>query len=242
MALFFSMRKKHSNTIREQVKKAYSAIAGEFDQSRKVQWSEFQDFLPFIKKHSKVLDLGCGNGRFYELLKDKDVDYLGVDNNSHLLEKARENFPNTVFKIGDMADLNLPDNTFDAIVSIAAFHHLPGRRLRQKSVSEMHRVLKKDGVLILTVWNLFQSKYFLVLLKSIFSFLIHFGLRYAWNDLWIKWGKHPIKRYYHAFLPNEFLHYFKNKNWEIKEFYFVKRGNRVSFKRSFNLCLIATKK
>lgn len=236
------MRKKHSSTIREEVKKAYSAIAGEFNQTRKVQWSEFQDFLPFIKKGSKVLDLGCGNGRFYELLKAKHVDYLGVDNNSQLLERARENFSDASFQLGDMTDLKISDNTFDVIVSIAAFHHLPGRRLRHDAVAEMHRVLKKEGVLIMTVWNLFQWKYFMNLLKSIFSFLIYFGLRYAWNDLWIKWGNHSIKRYYHAFLPYEFLHYFKNKNWQIKEFYFVKKGARVKLRHAFNLCLIAYKK
>lgn len=236
------MFKKHTNKIRSQVKNAYSDIAGEFDKSRKNQWLEFLYFLEFIENNVTVLDLGCGNGRLCELLKSKKVDYLGIDNNSNLLEKAKDNFPEAKFQLGDMVDLNLPDNYFDAIFCIAAFHHLPGRKLRRRSVNEMHRVLKKKGVLILTVWNLFQLKYLKNLIHAVLSFILHIGLKYAWNDLWVKWGNHPTKRYYHAFLPNELLSYFKKEKWEIEEFYFTKKGTRVKFWRSFNLCLIVRKK
>ena len=158
MAYYLFMRKKHTDKISSQVKNAYSDIAGEFDKSRKSQWLEFLYFLEFIENNVKVLDLGCGNGRFYELLKSKKVDYLGIDNNSNLLEKAKSNFPEAKFQLGDMVDLDLPDDHFNAVFCIAAFHHIPGRKLRRKSVNEMHRVLKKEGVLILTVWNLFQWK------------------------------------------------------------------------------------
>jgi len=241
MAVFI-MRKKITDKIRGLVKEAYGAIAGEFDRTRKRQWLEFQHFLEFIENDVKVLDLGCGNGRFYELLKPKKVDYLGIDNSSSLLEKARENFPDAKFKLGDMVDLDLSDGSFDAILSIASFHHIPSRKLRKKVVDEMYRVLKSDGVLIITVWNLFQWKYLVNLVKAITSFILHFGFKYAWNDLWIKWGGHIQKRYYHAFLPKEFISYFKKKNWKIEEFYFVRKGTQVRFWRSFNICLIVRKK
>ena len=236
------MRKKFSDKIRCKVKDVYDSIAGEFNKTRKSQWSEFDYFLEYVKSGSEVLDLGCGNGRIYELLKSKKVDYLGVDNSSGLLDKARENFPDAKFKLGDMVDLDLPDKSFDSIFSIASFHHIPGRKLRSRAVNEMHRVLKADGVLILTVWNLFQFKYFTDLIKSMFSFIIHFGLKYSWNDLWIKWGQHKEKRYYHAFLPRELSRCFKKSKWEVKEFYFVRKGTRVKFWQSFNICLIAKKK
>ena len=141
----------------------------------------------------------------------------------------------------DMTDLDLKDGSFDLVFCIAAFHHIPGRRLRTRSVKEMHRVLKPDGVLILTVWNLFQWKYFKNLLSAILSFVFHFGLKYNWNDLWIKWRSEGLKRYYHAFLPGELLGYFKAKQWKIEEFYFVRKGSRVKFWRSFNLVIIARK-
>ncbi len=235
------MRKKHIEKIRGQVRKTYDVIASEFDQTRKTQWLEFQHFLEYVENNVKVLDLGCGNGRLYDSLKDKKIDYLGVDNNSVLLEKARQNFPDATFQLGDMVDLNLPDKSFDVVFCIASFHHIPGRKLRYRAVSEIHRVLKADGILVLTAWNLFQWKYLPALLRSVFSFVLHLGLKYAWNDLWIRWGNHPVKRYYHAFLPSELLRYFKNKKWKIEESYFVRKGTQVKFWRSFNLCLIARK-
>ncbi len=236
------MRKKHSNRIKDLVKKAYNSIAGEFDQTRKVQWLEFHEFLEYVESNVKVLDLGCGNGRVYELLKPKKVNYLGIDNSSGLIEKARVNHSNANFELADMVDLDLPNDSFDVIFSIASFHHIPGRKLCKKAVNEMHRVLKKDGILILTVWNLFQLKYLKCFMKSILSFILHLGLKYAWNDLWVKWGNHPIKRYYHAFLPKELIKYFGRKKWKIEKFYFTRKGNRVKFWRAFNICLILRRK
>lgn len=235
------MRKKYTEKIREQVKQTYGEIASEFDQTRKGPWEEFKHFLRYVKRNDKVLDLGCGNGRLYDFLESKKVDYLGIDNNSALLKKAKENFPAAKFQLADMVDLDFPDKNFDMIFCIAAFHHIPGPQLRKQATKEMHRVLKKNGVLILTVWNLFQWKYVKNLLKSIISFILHFGLKYAWNDLWVKWKDHSSKRYYHAFLPNELLRYFRNKKWKIEDFYFVRKGSRVKFWRSFNICLIARK-
>jgi len=175
-------------------------------------------------------------------LKQKEVQYLGIDHNSHLLDKARENYPEARFQLDDMTDINLPEAAFDNVFCIASFHHIPGRKMRKKVVQSIYHSLKPDGVLILTVWNLFQFKYLKALLKAILVCILHFGLKTAWNDLMIKWGNFPVKRYYHAFLPKELLKYFPSKNWEIEEFYFTRKGNRVSFLRSFNLVLIARKK
>jgi len=236
------MFKKQSDKIRQQVKETYHAIADEFDRTRKRQWLEFQYFLEFIENNVKVLDLGCGNGRLYELLRGKKADYWGVDNNSSFIEKAGGHFPDAHFALGDMVDLDFENGSFDAVFCIAAFHHIPSRRLRKKALKEMHRVLKKDGVLIMTVWNLFQWKYIKAWAKAWISFVFHFGLKYAWNDLWIGWSDHPVKRYYHAFRPKEFFRYFNNPDWKIEDFYFVRKGSRVKFGRSFNLCVIVRKK
>ncbi|MBU0727682.1 methyltransferase domain-containing protein [Patescibacteria group bacterium] len=236
------MRKKTIKQIKEQIKESYSAIAQEFHQTRKAPWEEFNHFLAYTKHDGNTLDLGCGNGRLYEFLKPKNVNYLGIDHNSHLLDKARESYPEARFELDDMTDVDLPEEAFDNIFCIAAFHHIPGRKMRKHVADNMHRSLKTDGILILTVWNLFQFKYLKALLKAIVTCILHLGLKTAWNDLMIKWGNFPIKRYYHAFLPKEFLKYFPESKWKIEEFYFTRKGNRVSFLRSFNLVLIARKK
>ncbi len=236
------MKEKLSTKIRHLVRETYDAIASEFDQTRQHKWLEFDYFSDLIKKKSKVLDLGCGNGRLYDVLKEKHIDYIGIDQSSGMIETARCNHPEVQFKISDMVDLDFPDHSFDALFSIASFHHLPGKPLRKRAVKEMHRILKKDGLVILTVWNLFQWKYIINLLSSVAIFLIHFGFKTAWNDLWIKWGNSGQRRYYHAFLPRELKRLFDVKHWKIEELYFTKKGSRVNFLRSFNICLIVRKK
>lgn len=235
------MRKKFIDKIKGDLKKAYDAIAEEFNQSRKNQWPEFENFKKYIKNNSKVLDLGCGNGRLLDTLGDKKIDYIGIDTSSSIIEKAQANRPDAKFQLGDMANLDFPNKNFDIVFSIASFHHIPDKKLRQDVIIDINRVLRTDGLLILMVWNLFQWKYIKAFIGSIFSFIIHLGLKYSWNDLWIKWGDYPIKRYYHAFLPSELLNLFKNNKWGVEEFYFVKKGTRVKFWQSFNICLIARK-
>lgn len=237
------MKRRYIHLIQEQLKASYSAIADEFDATRQKPWEEFHHFLGYVRHGSQVLDLGCGNGRLYGALAGRGVDYLGVDHNSQLLEKAQAAYPEARFALADMMDLHfLPEEAFDTVFCVAAFHHIPGRSARREVLEQIHRALKPDGVLIFTVWNLFQWKYVGALLKSIVSWALHLGLKYAWNDLWIQWGNYPIKRYYHAFLPSELRRYFENGSWEIEEFYFTRKGARVGFWRSFNLVVIARKK
>ena len=237
-----SVRKKSVKKIVGSVKDSYSQFAGEFDQTRQRQWPEFDHFLAYTKKHAKVLDVGCGNGRLCQFLEPKQVSYLGIDHNSHLLDHAKKNNPGAHFELADMLELDLEKEAFDNIFCIAAFHHVPTKWMRKKVLADFNQALRPDGILILTVWNLFQLRYLGALIKAIFLTILTLGFKGAWNDLFIKWGNHPIKRYYHAFLPGELRAFFSSQHWEIEEFYFTRKGNRVRWFSSFNLVLIARKK
>lgn len=236
------MKASLAQKLRESVRDSYAAIAEEFDRTRQFPWEEFRHFAAYTKHGSRVLDLGCGNGRFYKAIEDRKPDYLGVDNSLELIHHARANFPSARFEYMDMMELNLPDNSFEAVFAIASLHHIPGRKNRKKVVQGVHSVLKPGGVFVLTVWNLFQPRYLPNLLRAFGSWILHFGFKYAWNDIWVGWGKQPIKRYYHAFTPRELRALFPARDWEIEESYFVRKGNRVPFWRSFNLVLIARKR
>jgi len=236
------MFKKIQNKIRQQVIEAYSAMGDEYDETHQMPWAGFEVLAAHVKKNAKVLDLGCGNGWVYGSLGSQSIDYIGIDNSSVMLEKAHSAFPEVRFELGDMVDLNLSNQSIDVVFSLAAFHHIPSRSLRSKSIQEIHRILKKDGLLILTAWNLFQWKFFQQWATSIFSFFFHLGLHYAWNDLWIPWRNFGPKRYFHAFFPYELLSYFPKNQWSVEDFFFVRKGTRVNFLKSFNICLILRKK
>ena len=81
----------------------YNTIAERFSRARQDVWPEF-DFL-FKNAKGKVLDLGCGNGRFYEKLKH--TDYTGLDISDKLIEIAQKKYGKEKFKVGSALDLSL---------------------------------------------------------------------------------------------------------------------------------------
>lgn len=137
----------------------YNQIAVNYDQARPEPWAEMK-FLAndFIKDGDRVLDLGCGAGRFYEFFKDKNIKYIGLDNSEKFITIARAKYPQLQFLLGDGLNLPFSDNYFDKVYSIALLHHIPSQKARLKIIKEAKRVLKPDGLLILTVWNLWQRK------------------------------------------------------------------------------------
>lgn len=79
----------------------------------------------------------------------------------------------------------------------------------------MKRILKDKGILIISVWNLWQKKYWKELLLGFLRSIITLGT-YDYNDTFIAWGKKE-KRYYHAFRQKEISKFIKKAGFEILE-------------------------
>ena len=197
------MNETASKKLLKKVVEDYDSIADSFDKTRKNQWKEFEIFLPYIKNGSNFADIGCGNGRFLKFLnKHKKVDYVGIDNSNKLLEKTKKEYPDTSFLLGDMLEIPLNNETQDVVCCIAAFHHIPSEKFRKIAISEFSRILRKNGTLILTVWNLHQEKYEKYIGKN---------PNYGLQDAFIPWGKSGIDRYYYAFELDEIKKLLNNK-------------------------------
>lgn len=124
----------------------------------------------------KVLEVACGTGRFMTFLRDQldiDTEYTAVDLSPYYLEAARDNDAywrktrreaeerrgNNALGENDLTplrliqaqaeDLPFDDESFDVVVCVYLYHELP-REVRAGVSVEMSRVLKKDGVLVLT--------------------------------------------------------------------------------------------
>ena len=93
----------------------------------------------------KILDLGCGKGRFTKALKDlfPEVDYYGADISEKLLECAPDFMKKS--KVS-MLDTKYPDEYFDFIFTVEALEHAVDI---EKSIKEMRRILKKGGKLVI---------------------------------------------------------------------------------------------
>ena len=130
----------------------YDDNAENFSKTRVFPWPATRDFMDKININSKVLDIGCGNGR--NLFYRKDLDIIGLEVSEELCKIVRERGGN-VFQ-GNMIDLPFEDNSFDYILCVAVYHHLDNEKYREKALSEMYRVLKKEGKLFMQVWAMEQ--------------------------------------------------------------------------------------
>lgn len=142
--------------ILNKTREDYNLIADKYASVRDKSWKEMDFLFDYIKKGERVLDLGCGNGRFYPNMRKSE--YIGVDNSEKLIELAKKNYPDADFRIASAFKLPFEDGSFDKVVSVAVLHHIPSEEKREEFVKEIKRVLKNDGILILTVWNLREKQ------------------------------------------------------------------------------------
>ncbi len=100
-----------------------------------------------VKKGMDILDLGCGTGVLFDILRrkvSKSGSITGVDFSIEMAEKAHRNFPFENVFVVDADAINLPfaENTFDMAVAFAAFPHFSDQ---QRAIDETHRVLKSGA-------------------------------------------------------------------------------------------------
>ncbi|MEK7640511.1 MAG: class I SAM-dependent methyltransferase [Patescibacteria group bacterium] len=108
----------------------------------KYQKPRLAEYLQSINFQSgKVLDVGCGYGRYSEMLGD---NYIGIDLEKDALELCRKSYPGKTFLEMDATKLNFPDNSFDLVISTLMFHHLTEDQFIQ-ATKEIKRALKPGG-------------------------------------------------------------------------------------------------
>ena len=144
------MKEELAKKIIEDVKRKYDVVSERFSNSRIGSWAEL-DFLfnKYLEKGDKVLDVGCGNGRFYNKIAPK-ADYLGIDSSEKLIEIAKRSYPKGRFAVADVLNLPFENNRFDLVYAIGILHHIPSKKFRQKTLDEISRVLRLKGTAVIT--------------------------------------------------------------------------------------------
>ncbi len=196
------MKLEYAKKIIHQLSSDYDTISDQFDQTRQHNWQEISDAIQkYVSNDSKILDIGCGNGRLLQNIPE-NVDYTGLDISQNLITKAQTNHSDRTFVVGNILELPFEDNIFDVIFAIASLHHIPSDQLRQNAINEIKRVLKPNGILIMTNWNLNQPKY-----MQYHNTNHQIDKNMDENDTIIPWknpqGEILAQRYYHAFTLEE---------------------------------------
>jgi ubiquinone/menaquinone biosynthesis C-methylase UbiE len=107
-----------------------------------------------VKPGQHVLDVGCGTGYFARLLAEavgNDGLVVGVDASPEMIRYASDRARrarNCQFQLGTAEALSFPAEHFDVVVSSLFMHHLPDD-LQPAAVSEMRRVLRPGGTLLI---------------------------------------------------------------------------------------------
>ncbi len=95
----------------------------------------------------KILDIGCGRGRWLSFFENKySAIVAGVDLSEHAVQACKNRGFNG-YK-ASITQMPFEDNCFDFISSITVLMHLPCE-LKEKAISEIGRVLKADGKIII---------------------------------------------------------------------------------------------
>jgi ubiquinone/menaquinone biosynthesis C-methylase UbiE len=100
-----------------------------------------------------VLDVACGTGELERLLlaRHPNLYILGTDISAGMLTQAvhKDIGPRARWVQGDARRLPLPDRSFDSVLCANSFHYF---REPQAALSEMRRVLRPGGFLVLVDW------------------------------------------------------------------------------------------
>ncbi len=118
------------------------------DFGKKVDEIEKKCFFGFMNriKNKKVLEIGCGTGYWTEFFVQKGFSVTAIDIAEKMLEKAeKKNLKNVEFLKADVLQLPFKDNSFENIFAVTSLEFTENQ---PKAFSEIFRVLKKDGYLL----------------------------------------------------------------------------------------------
>lgn len=136
----------------EIVARGYDAMAEAY-----LAWSQADDFpvrgkylaylLDALPDGADVLELGCGAGLPVTKALAEHMEVTAVDISRRQLELARVNAPAASFIRANMAELELPEGAFDAVVAVHSVTHVPRER-HEDLFRRIHDWLRPGGIFV----------------------------------------------------------------------------------------------
>jgi len=97
----------------------------------------------------RTLEAGCGQGRWVIYLNERGYRTVGLEIYEEALKPAKRRDPKTPLTVGNVLQLPYQGDRFDLVISLGVVEHFD--RGPEGALQEMHRVLKPEGILFLTV-------------------------------------------------------------------------------------------
>ena len=151
------------------IRKYYDQFSKSYDKKRTQGYFEFINRLEAqlvleLCRDKKVLEVGCGTGVILEKIASQAKRAAGVDLSPEMVARARdkglEAYQANATKIG------FKDNSFDLVYSFKVLAHIPQAR---EAISEIRRVCKPKGLMILEFYNPYSIKFIVNKISTLFS-------------------------------------------------------------------------
>lgn len=155
----------------------------------------------------RVLDVGCGEGRFCRVLAERGAETVGVDPTVSLLERARERHAGGEYVECGAESMPFSDGSFDMVVSYVSLCDIPDYRA---GIAEMARVLTPGGRMLIALHNAFATTSPTGWIKEdgkkivfpVDNYSFEWGSKVSWRGIEIVNYHRPMGDYMTAFLSN----------------------------------------
>lgn len=169
-------------------------IPGIQDEMLSMEHYQRYESIRQIVRGKLVLDAACGEGYGSRILADEAEQVIGLDISEETIMRAEAKYgqtENLVYKVGSIVELPLEDHSVDIVVSFETIEHV-SEELQKSFLMEIGRVLKEDGLLIMSTPN-----------KKIYS------------DLYNYHNEFHVKEFY----EDEFVDFLKSSFKNVRLFY-----------------------
>lgn len=124
---------------------------------------EILDFLKLLKSGNKILDLGCGDGKYSFFIGSQGFSVLGIDISREAVKiannyKGLNRIENVDFRVGNITSPKLSEDSVDAIFLINSYHCLTSVQ-RSETLNEVERILKRKGFIFISILSLKDESY-----------------------------------------------------------------------------------
>ena len=136
--------------IKKDYNEYYEKIGNEYNKVRLDAKNDRENVIKIIKKHvkskhAKILDIGCGTGKYGEMMQENGYQVVGLDISETQIMQAKQLME--AYQ-GNAIHMPFEDNSFDVCTMIIMIQQL-SKEDRKKAFQEVYRVLKTNGVLII---------------------------------------------------------------------------------------------
>ncbi|EKD96055.1 MAG: hypothetical protein ACD_24C00206G0001, partial [uncultured bacterium] len=118
---------------------------------KQIEYEDFfrNSFNKLFKRGDRVLEAGCGFGRYCFWLEKRGIDAVGIDIIKEAIDIGKKFAKRNKYKsnllVGNVCKLPFANNSFDGYISLGVVEHFRTKKEVQSAFTEAYRVLKPGG-------------------------------------------------------------------------------------------------